>query len=397
MSSIVDQPASALEVANESLKADFAKLLEESFQTELLPGTLTVGEVLRIDKDGLLVDVGGKSEGFVPIKEINGCRNLEELQTLFEVGQVREFFISRINDENVNCYSLSCRRVAAFKNWDKLKDLKDENTTVEVTVTGSTKGGILVNVLDLKGFIPASQIRVAKTLDNLVGEVLDAKILEVDKSKNKLILSNRAAVFEAKAAMRAETLSKLTEGDIVEGDIVKVTDFGVFVDINGIDGLLPLSEISWQRINHPSEVLKLGERVQVRVLTVDQNLQRISLSKKRLEADPWETVHDHFTIGDEPVGRVSKILSSGVLAELMPGIEAYCSFGPQGKFFYMKESYLFRIVSINSNDRRITLEFLADVEAEDIETIEEVEETEASIEAPKETEAVSHETLTAPQ
>ncbi len=358
MSSIVDQPS----VANESLRADFAKLLEQSFQKELLPGMLTVGEVLKIEKDGLLVDVGGKSEGFVPIKEINGCRTLDELHALFEVGQVREFFIVRVNDENINCYTLSCRRVAAFKNWDKLKELKEENTTVEVTVTGSTKGGILVNVLDLKGFIPASQIRVAKTLDNLVGEVLTAKILEVDKSKNKLILSNRAAVFEAKAAMRAETLSKLHEGDLVDGEIVKVTDFGVFVDINGIDGLLPLSEISWRRINHPSEVLKLGERVQVRVLTVDQNLQRISLSKKRLEADPWDTVHEHFANGDELVGRVSKILSSGVLAELMPGIEAYCSFGAQGKFFYMNESYVFRIVSINSNDRRITLEFLSEAE-----------------------------------
>ncbi len=375
MSSIVD-PSVSTEESHESLKMDFAKLLEQSFQTELLPGTITVGEVLKIEKDGLLVDVGGKSEGFVSIKEINGCRNLEELQTLFEVGQVREFFISRVNDEDTNCYTLSCRRVAAFKNWDKLKDLKAENTTVEVTVTGSTKGGILVNVLDLKGFIPASQIRVAKTLDNLVGEVLTAKILEVDKAKNKLILSNRAAVFEEKAAMRAETLSKLNEGDVVEGEIVKVTDFGVFVDINGIDGLLPLSEISWQRINHPSEVLKLGERVQVRVLTVDQSLQRISLSKKRLEADPWNTVHDHFSIGDEPVGRVSKILSSGVLSELMPGIEAYCSFGPQGKFFYLNESYQFRIVSINANDRRITLEFLTDIEPKVEEEADETIESE---------------------
>ncbi len=345
----------------EALREDFARLLEQSFEAELKPGTITVGEILRLEKDGLLVDVGGKSEGFVPLKEINGCYNLEDLKNTYKIGQVKEFFILREGgDEDALYYILSIRRVAAFKNWDQLKELKEENATVEVTVTGSTKGGILVNVLELKGFIPASQIRVAKTLGELVGEKLPAKILEVDKSKNKLILSNRAAVFEAKAAMRAATLKQLDEGDIVEGEIVKVTDFGVFVDINGIDGLLPLSEISWRRINHPSEVLELGQRLQVRVLTVDQELQRISLSKKRLEEDPWDTVHDHFAVTDEIVGRVSKMLTSGVLVELTPGVEAYCAFGSNGKYFYLNESYRFRIVSINADDRRITLEYLAD-------------------------------------
>lgn len=344
----------------EQVRQDFAHLLEKSFQTELKPGTIVVGEVLKVEKDGLLVDVGGKSEGFAPLKEIPGCYSLDDLSKSYAVGQVKEFFILREYDEEIQ-FLLSVRRVAASKSWETLAELKETNATVEVTVTGMTKGGILVNVMDLKGFIPASQLRVAKTLNELVGDVLPAKILEVDKTKNKLILSHRVAIFEQKAAMRAETLGRLHEGDLVEGEIVKITDFGVFVDINGIDGLLPLSEITWRRIKHPSEVLQLGARITVSVLTVDKELQRISLSLKRLEADPWNTVTDHFKVGDQVTGRVSKMLTSGILAELIPGVEAYCCYEPGGKFYYIDESYHFEIVSISVNDRKITLEFRGDV------------------------------------
>lgn len=344
-----------------SLRLSFESLLERSFQCALTPGSIAIGEILRVEKDGLLVDIGGKSEGFVPLKEIHGCRTADDLRATFEAGQVREFFIVGEHDNDSVFYQLSLRRVAAFKNWDQLRELKDANATVEVTVAGSTKGGILVNVFDLKGFIPASQIRVAKTLNDLVGETLPAKILEVDKAKNKLILSNRAAVFEAKAALRAETLSQLHEGDRVCGEIVKVTDFGVFIDINGIDGLLPLSEIAWRRIHHPSEALSLGQRLEVMVLTVDLRLQRISLSRKRLEADPWRTVDEHFHVNQELEGHVTKMLGSGVLVELMPGIEAYCAFSGAGsKFFSLGETCGFRIVSINPPDRRLTLEYRYD-------------------------------------
>lgn len=348
------------DTALEQIQVDFANLLEKSFQTELKPGSIVIGEVLKIEKDGLLIDVGGKSEGFAPLKEIPGCFNQDELSKQYHVGLVKEFFILKEFDEEIQ-FLLSVRRVAASKSWETLAELKNTNETVEVTVTGMTKGGILVNIMDLKGFIPASQLRVAKTLNELVGDVLPAKILEVDKSKNKLILSHRVAIFEQKAAMRSETLNKLHEGDLVEGEIVKITDFGVFVDINGIDGLLPLSEITWRRIKHPSEVLQLGARITVSVLTVDKELQRISLSLKRLEADPWEKVTENFKIGQKLVGRVSKMLTSGILAELMPGVEAYCSYEPGGKFYYIDESYEFEIVSISVGDRKITLEFRGDV------------------------------------
>lgn len=349
----------------EEMRNSFAQLLEKSFETDLKPGTIVVGEVLKIEKDGLTVDIGGKSEGFVPMKEIHGCNSLDELQQNYNVGQVTEFFLLNVNDaadDGRPHYALSIRRVAMWKNWDRLLEIKESREIVETQVTGTTKGGVIVNILGFKGFIPASQLRVAKTLHDLIGDTLPAKILEVDKHKNKLILSHREAVFEQKAKMRAETIAKLSEGDVVEGEIVKITDFGVFVDINGIDGLLPLSEITWRRIQHPSEVLSLGERVTVRVLTVDRDLQRISLSLKRLQPDPWETVNEQFKVGDVLNGRISKLLSSGVLAELAPGIEAYCAYNNDGRQYFITESYQFRIVSIFAQDRRITLEYMGEAQ-----------------------------------
>lgn len=356
-------PLATLIETSETMRQDFAALLEKSFETELKPGTIVIGEIVKVEKDGLTVDVGGKSEGFVPLKEIPGAYTLEDLSAQYHVGQVTELFIVNVVDdarEHSAHYTLSVRRVMMSKNWERLAEMKEAGDTVEVTVSGTTKGGVIVNILGFKGFIPASQLRVAKTLNDLVGDTLEAKILEVDKNKNKLILSHREAVFAKKAAQRAETLARLSEGEVVEGDIVKVTDFGVFVDINGIDGLLPLSEITWRRIQHPSEVLELGQRLTVSVLTVDQRLQRISLSLKRLTPDPWETVHSHFKVGDVLNGRISKLLGSGVLAELAPGIEAYCAYETGGKYFYINEAYTFRIVSILEQERKITLEFRGD-------------------------------------
>lgn len=350
---------------SEEMRQSFADLLEKSFETALKPGTIVVGEVLKLEKDGMVVDIGGKSEGFVPMKEIPGCFGAEELRNTYHLGQVIELFLLSQqdgSDETRPHYTLSIRRVNMWKNWDRLLELRDSREIVETTVSGTTKGGVIVNIMGFKGFIPASQLRVAKTLHDLIGDVLPAKILEVDKHKNKLILSHREAVFEQKAKMRAETISKLNEGDVVEGEIVKITDFGVFVDINGIDGLLPLSEITWRRIQHPSEVLTLGQGLTVRVLTVDRDLQRISLSLKRLQPDPWQSVNEQFKVGEMVTGRISKLLNSGVLAELAPGVEAYCAYDNSGRQYYLNDSYHFKIVSIFAGDRKITLEYQGPVQ-----------------------------------
>ena len=343
---------------NESLEADFAALLEKSFNVEVRMGALSMGSILRVDKESLLVDIDGKYEGVVPMKEIPNAHTSEDLAEQYQVGDHLEFFVLRDNEEH-HQYVLSLRRVQQVKSWETLSEAKEAQTTMQATILGVTKGGILASVMNIKGFIPASQLRVTKSLDDLSGEELPVKVLEVDSNRNKLILSHRQAVFEMKAAMRADTLKQLEEGTIVTGEVVKITDFGVFVDINGIDGLLPLSEITWRRIKHPSDVIQLGEQVTVQVLTVDHERQRISLSLKRMEADPWTVVDEMFQAGQEVEGRISKQLASGVLAELASGVEAYCAYGQHGRVFEQDATYTFEIVSIASYDRRITLAYKA--------------------------------------
>lgn len=334
----------------------FAALLEESFNRGLNPGNVVVGEILKVEKDFLVVDIGGKCEGLVPAKELPFPPHGKTFEDVYEAGQVREFYIIRDFDED-SPYMLSLRRVEMWKDWEQLQRVFEADEVLEVTVCGTTRGGILVQALSLKGFIPASQLRIAKTLEELVGDVIPAKLLEVDKSKNKLILSHRAAVFDAQSERRASTLNSLTEDLEVEGEVVKITNFGAFVDINGIDGLLPLSEISWRRLKHPSDVLHLGQRVTVTVLTIDRELERISLSMKRLSPDPWESVMKRFKEGDAVEGQISKLLNSGFLAELEPGIEAFCSYQQTDKAeLELGRNFPFRIVSIAAPDRRITLE-----------------------------------------
>ncbi len=338
------------------LQKSFANLLEESFHRSLTPGNVVVGEILTVEKDSLVIDIGGKCEGYVPLKEIPDCRFPGELAERYKPGQVKEFFILRDFDEDAP-FVLSLRRVDSCKDWEDLRRRHEENDILNVIVCGTTRGGILVQVLSLKGFIPASQLRIAKTLEELVGDTIPAKLLEVDKSKNKLILSHRAAVFEAQAERRTTTLNALTEESVVDGEVVKITNFGAFIDINGIDGLLPLSEISWRRLKHPADVLNLGQVVKVQVLTIDRQLERISLSMKRLAPDPWETVLSRFNEGDAVDGQVSKLLNSGFLAELEPGIEAFCSYHQTDRDkLFLGETFPFKIISIAAFDRRITLE-----------------------------------------
>lgn len=336
--------------------ADFANLLEESFNKSVLPGAMVVGEIVRVDKDQLVVDIGGKCEGNVPLKEIPGMPNEAMMRETYAPGQVREFLVLRDFDEDLP-YVLSLKRVDSYKDWEELKIMQADSKTMDVVVTNVTRGGVLVQLLNLKGFIPASQLRIAKTLDELVGDTIPAKLLEVDRSKHKLILSHRAAVFEHQAAQRASTIAELSEGQVVDGEVVKITHFGAFVDIRGIDGLLPLSEISWRRLRHPSDELSLGQKVTVEVLTIDRQQERVSLSMKRLSTDPWETVHTRIKEGDTVSGLLSKLLNSGFLAELEPGVEAFCSYHwiPREQLT-LGETMTFKVVSVVGGERRITLE-----------------------------------------
>lgn len=298
---------------------EFEKLLEESFAKSYTVADIVEGIVVRKDKDGFLVSVkGAKTEAFLPEREIPGA---EEGKSALEVADIREFYVLREeNDEDPMLLSL--KRIACAQAWAQLNDAKVSGDTILAKVVSLVKGGVLVDVADLKGFIPSSQLRTGLPFDGLIDQKIEVKVLEADPKKNKLILSQRQAVAEQRDAVVDNVLSELSEDQIVTGEVVRIADFGAFVDINGIDGLLPISEISWQRIKHPSDIISLGEKIEVKIIKIDNELKRISLSLKRMGENPWQQIEGKFKEGEVIKGTVNKITSFGVFVNIFPGVEA---------------------------------------------------------------------------
>ena len=234
---------------------EFERLLEESFTKSCSVADIVEGTVVKKESDGYLISVkGAKTEAFLPNKEIPSSEGTTDL----EIGEEKEFYVLKEeNDEDGMLLSL--KRLAFAQAWAQLNDAKIQGDTILAKVVSIVKGGVLVDVADLKGFIPSSQLRTGTPFDGLVDTKIEVKVLEADPKKNKLILSQRQAVAEQRDQVVDNILSELEEGQVVKGEVVRIADFGAFVDINGIDGLLPISEISWSRIKHPSDVISLGE------------------------------------------------------------------------------------------------------------------------------------------
>lgn len=243
---------------------DFEKLLEESFSNSHSVADIVEGTVLKKEQDGYLVSVrGAKTEAFLPNREISSAEEAAPV----ELGDVKEFYVLKEeNDEDGMLLSL--KRLAFAQAWAQLNDAKVQGDTILAKVVSVVKGGVLVDVADLKGFIPSSQLRTGTPFDGLLDQKIEVKVLEADPKKNKLILSQRQAVAEQRDQVVDNILSELEEGQVVKGEVVRIADFGAFVDINGIDGLLPISEISWQRIKHPSDVISLGETLEVKIIKI---------------------------------------------------------------------------------------------------------------------------------
>ena len=304
-----------------SLKSEFEKLLQESFKYNFEQGDIVMGNVVRIERDGILVDVGGKSEGFVPIKELSNMP-IDSPEDVVKENDRLEFYILREENENGQL-TLSLKRVAQARGWVQLEQQKKSDETIRARISAVVKGGVVVDVYGLRGFVPASQLRVKGTTpEELIGMEIPMKILETDTKRNKLILSQRLAVQEEKAAQREKILSTLEAGQTVTGEVVRIADFGAFIDLGGLDGLLPISEISWERVSHPSDVLRVGDMVTTKVLKVDRDKGHISLSLKQMQPDPWKEIEDKFQEGQVLNGTVRKIQSFGAFVQIYPGVDA---------------------------------------------------------------------------
>lgn len=306
-------------IAEKTKMDEFEKLLEESFAKSYNVADIVEGIVVRKDKEGYLISVkGAKTEAILPEREIPSA---DEGKGVLEVADIKEFYVLREENDDEPMI-LSLKRIACAQAWAQLNDAKNSGDTILAKVVSLVKGGVLVDVADLKGFIPSSQLRTGLPFDGLIDQKIEVKVLEADPKKNKLILSQRQAVAEQRDQVVDNVLSELSEEQVVKGEVVRIADFGAFVDINGIDGLLPISEISWQRIKHPSDIISLGEKIEVKIIKIDTELKRISLSLKRMGENPWQQIEGKFKEGEIIKGTVNKLTSFGAFINIFPGVEA---------------------------------------------------------------------------
>ena len=302
--------------------SEFEKLLKEGkYDYKIEQGEIVKGRIIYLEKDGALVDVGGKSEAFVPYKELTNKIKRVKIEDLVKVGEEHEFFVLREEDEEGQIL-LSLKKVNQAQGWNKLEEAKRANESVSGPIVSVVKGGAIVELFGIRGFIPTSQLRLKNSgEESLLGTNLTVKILELDYKKNKLILSQKLAMQEEKADLREKTMQNLELGQTVAGEVVRVTDFGAFIDLGGIDGLLPISEFSWQRVSNPQDMLKVGQKVELKVLKIDRDTNRISLSMKRMQKDPWNEVESKVKENELIKGTVSKVANFGAFIEVFPGVE----------------------------------------------------------------------------
>jgi len=290
-------------------------------------GDTVDGTVMRVDKEEILVNIGAKAEGVVPLREMQSFTS-EDRATL-RSGDVLLVFVVQAEDKEGRAI-LSIDKARQEKSWRRLQQMHESGDVIEAKVVNYNKGGLLVNLDGVRGFVPASQVsgisrgpetQKQSDMAKLVGTSLPLKVIEINRNRNRLILSERQAVQEVREGRKGELLSSLKEGDVRTGVVTSVCDFGAFVDIGGADGLVHLSEISWSRVKHPSEVLKPGDKVQVYVLGVDNDRKRIALSIKRTQNEPWMTVSERYQLGQIVEGTITQLASFGAFARIEDGVE----------------------------------------------------------------------------
>ena len=339
------------------------RLYEESLKV-LDEGQVLTGVIVAKYQDELLVDIGGKSEGILSFRELSLAIEPKELK----IGDKLEVMIHRIDDQDGTLF-LSERRARALKTWEKVIKAHENDDVIEATVTQVVKGGVLVD-LGMRGFVPASQIRrqPVGNLDELVGKHLRLKVIDLDHKRHRVVLSQRLVLEEELNAKKTELLGTLAVGQIREGVVVRLAEFGAFVDLGGVDGLIHNSELSYTRIKHPSEVVKIGDVVQVEVMKFDPDAKKVSLSLKHALPDPWVEHAEQLVEGQRLLAQVVKVTPNYLLIEIIPGVLAMV---PKGEFDPQKqyspgEEVEVTILPVNHATRRITgsIQHVADVDGD---------------------------------
>jgi small subunit ribosomal protein S1 len=336
------------------------------------PGEIRTGVIASISPTQILVSVGAKSEGVITGRELEGI-SVEERAAL-QVGQEVLVYVLNAEDDNGNVV-LSYTRAQEQKGWAEVEKMLEDNATYEGRVDGFNKGGIIVPVYGLRGFIPASQLsisrRMAVTGDTpdqryakMIGEPISVRVIEVDRKRRRLILSERAASTETRQSIKERVIESLKEGETYTGKVTSLADFGAFVNVNGADGLVHLSEISWDRVQHPSEVLEVGQEVKVKVINIDREKRRIGLSIRALQGDPWQSKVEKFKVGQLVEGVITRLTKFGAFARLEGDLEGliHISEISENRIEHPKEAGLhegdvvtLRVIRIDPDQRRIGL------------------------------------------
>jgi len=292
---------------------------ESTFPT-INEGEVVHGTVVRVDKDEVLVDIGYKSEGVIPVAELSIRRSVNPADEVNLGDEVDALVLTKEDAEGR--LILSKKRARFELAWKAIEQAAESGDPVDGKVIEVVKGGLILD-LGVRGFLPASlvDIRRVQDLDEFLGQELRAKVIELNRSRNNVVLSRRAVLEDERKEQRQQILDRLNPGDVVDGQISNIVDFGAFVDLDGMDGLIHISELSWSHVNHPSEVLEIGQDVKVKVLDIDRERQRISLGLKQTQSDPWQQVLETYHEGDTVEGKVTKVVTFGAFVEILPGVE----------------------------------------------------------------------------
>ena len=336
------------------------------------PGEIRTGVVASISQTQILVSVGAKSEGVITGRELESIP--AEERAALQVGQEILVYVLNAEDDNGNVV-LSYTRAQEQKGWAEVEKLLEESGTYEGKVDGFNKGGIIVPVYGLRGFIPASQLSISRRMGvtgdtpdqryaKMIGEAISVRVIEVDRKRRRLILSERAASSETRQSIKERVIESLKEGETYTGKVTSLADFGAFVNVNGADGLVHLSEISWDRVQHPSEVLEVGQEVKVKVINIDREKKRIGLSMRALQSDPWQSKVDKFKVGQLVEGVITRLTKFGAFARLEGDLEGliHISEISENRIEHPKEAGLhegdvvtLRVIRIDPDQRRIGL------------------------------------------
>ncbi|MDD7203639.1 MAG: 30S ribosomal protein S1 [Coriobacteriaceae bacterium] len=332
-------------------------------------GDLVTGTIVKIDRDEVLLDIGFKSEGVIPVRELSIRKDVDPSEVV-KLGDSIEALVLQKEDKDGRLI-LSKKRAEYERAWISVEEKFNNGENVEGEVIEVVKGGLILDI-GLRGFLPASlvDLRRVKDLSTYMGTTLEARVIEMDRNRNNVVLSRRVVLEEGRKAERAEVLAKLTKGMRLKGVVSSIVDFGAFVDLGGIDGLVHISELSWSHVNHPSEIVKVGQEVEVEVLDVDLNRERISLGLKQTTEDPWRTLVKKYPVGAIVEGTVTKLVSFGAFVDLGDGVEGLVHISEMAKTHVdtpaqvcaVGDKVQVKVMEIDLDRRRISLSMKAAAE-----------------------------------